>query len=1166
MKNFKLSLVTSCYNAEPYLEELADSVLNQSYDHWEWILADDFSGDETRSLIEKIRRKDSRIKVVEPRHKKEIWWNPQIYATGEIVCHLDADDLILPGTFNKIIHYFNLFPEAVLLHFNANKYFNALPQDSTNIFDNFKDNVYMTRDNNSFLEGFEKLWPQRSNIFGYLRIFKNLPGLSFPVHKDNDACLSNDGQWLLHLERYGKWLTIPRTTYLAREHGECENFRNWNPRGEAQLVINEKKDRQNFILEYPRNIKYFDDIYDLAESAYLSKLNYEIERKNVSFLNFKYSKEQITKTKKLFFDHDIVFEKYLEDISYYFVKINLEDTPETIKKVISKLPSSNFELSFFSDNVHLHQNNRTQSDNIENIKKVIVSDGRGVNWYAQDNRIHFISNVQRIKDIPEIILSTRNVFHREKAEKKQEENNLKIMQVHVGCGLEIPPKGYGGLEEVIYQYSRIATSRGHEVSLKWLDDITQSDLEKYDVFHNHTGGFWNLLKDRCIPYIFTMHDAFVKIHGKDSHYYMTNNETIKHSLFSLIPTEDQIDFFLYPEKLRRLHHGVDTNFFYPKENKNNIRLVCVGGGDDRKGFHLAIQAADKLGLPITIVGPDSIHAVYNKTFYDIVDKCKKNIDITLTGNVEKNELRNILNEHHIMIHPASIETGQPCLAVLEAMACGLPVVGTMQDKIDLKGFELCTRDVDDIVSKVKRILDNYDEYSKEAREFAKERDWENIFDELEKYYYEAKELKHTKPVDMKDRLLFAYQNTGADGKNIFDLNMQKNPYLSIRGSLSGVYIINFIDKDTGTIHYSANASAGGWVACGIDYYVNWRVEAINLETEEIEFEYEQDFTNKNIFIWFDSVALGDTLAWLPVVEKFRKKHNCKMYCSTFWNDLVSESYPEITFIVPESGFDDFVSSYRIGFFEESPQSPVDMKKVSLQQLCAGILGINDFVETRCKLIVKEKEPKNFSYGRPYVCIGMQSTAQAKYWNYPNGWNEVVDFLSEKGYNIVCIDKHHSFGQGEYFNKSPENVIHRHERTIDQTIATLNGAEFFIGLGSGLSWLAWALNKYVIMISGFSNPESEFTSKCIRIHNDKVCNSCYNRHKFDPGDWLWCPDHKNTDRMFECTKSIAPKKVYDAIEKVMKIISKSKEKNQHILDYSKNIEIYKNTKQSRFLND
>ena len=58
MKSFKLSLVTSCYNAETYLEELAGSVFYQKYDHWEWILADDFSVDNTRLIMEKLKRKD----------------------------------------------------------------------------------------------------------------------------------------------------------------------------------------------------------------------------------------------------------------------------------------------------------------------------------------------------------------------------------------------------------------------------------------------------------------------------------------------------------------------------------------------------------------------------------------------------------------------------------------------------------------------------------------------------------------------------------------------------------------------------------------------------------------------------------------------------------------------------------------------------------------------------------------------------------------------------------------------------------------------------------------------------------------------------------------------------------------------------------------------------
>ena len=70
-----------------------------------------------------------------------------------------------------------------------------------------------------------------------------------------------------------------------------------------------------------------------------------------------------------------------------------------------------------------------------------------------------------------------------------------------------------------------------------------------------------------------------------------------------------------------------------------------------------------------------------------------------------------------------------------------------------------------------------------------------------------------------------------------------------------------------------------------------------------------------------------------------------------------------------------------------------------------------------------------------------------------------------------------------------------------------------------------------MISGFSYPYTEFKD-CIRITNNdiNICGGCFNRHWLNPGDWEWCPDHKNTDRMFECTKTIQPNVVIDAINK------------------------------------
>jgi autotransporter strand-loop-strand O-heptosyltransferase len=94
------------------------------------------------------------------------------------------------------------------------------------------------------------------------------------------------------------------------------------------------------------------------------------------------------------------------------------------------------------------------------------------------------------------------------------------------------------------------------------------------------------------------------------------------------------------------------------------------------------------------------------------------------------------------------------------------------------------------------------------------------------------------------------------------------------------------------------------------------------------------------------------------------------------------------------------------------------------------------------------------------------------------------------------------------------------------------AEFFIGIGSGLSWLSWALNTKTILISGFSAPFSEF-GDCERISPpDFACNSCYNKVRLDAGDWEWCPEHKNTDLQYECTKSITPNKVIEAIDRIV----------------------------------
>jgi hypothetical protein len=107
-----------------------------------------------------------------------------------------------------------------------------------------------------------------------------------------------------------------------------------------------------------------------------------------------------------------------------------------------------------------------------------------------------------------------------------------------------------------------------------------------------------------------------------------------------------------------------------------------------------------------------------------------------------------------------------------------------------------------------------------------------------------------------------------------------------------------------------------------------------------------------------------------------------------------------------------------------------------------------------------------------------------------------------------------------------------DKSIENTMNLIYYSKFFVGLSSGLSWLAWALKKDVVMISNFTQKDHEF--ECIRVTNTKVCHGCWNdpQYKFDKGDWNWCPVNKGTKKQFECQTSITAKMVIDRIEKVI----------------------------------
>ncbi len=371
-------------------------------------------------------------------------------------------------------------------------------------------------------------------------------------------------------------------------------------------------------------------------------------------------------------------------------------------------------------------------------------------------------------------------------------------------------------------------------------------------------------------------------------------------------------------------------------------------------------------------------------------------------------------------------------------------------------------------------------------------------------------------------------NNKIDKQNKVHYHFVKGPFVEITGPKTAKYTVEFIDNSNGELKYKTTIGNNCWCRCSIEYFVEWKIKIF--ENGKLWNEFTYDASNKRVYIALDSRALGDTLSWFPYLEEFRKKHNCKLVASTFMNDFFASEYPNIEFIKPGDTADNLYAMYCIGLFYNEDDSinlfknPIDPKTVTLQKMCSDILGLS-FKEIKPKL--QRKNPPLQKINQ--VCIGVFGTAQSKFWNNPTGWQDVVDWLNNKGYTVKLISKE---GDDYMGNKLPYGIVKHPNGPIELVMDELKKSKAFIGIGSGLSWLSWSLDVPTVLISGFSYDWAEMED-CIRIGAaEGKCEGCFNRLRLDPSDWNWCPDHKGTNRQFECTKFITGKMVIKELEKFL----------------------------------
>mgnify|MGYP001187365040 FL=1 len=325
----------------------------------------------------------------------------------------------------------------------------------------------------------------------------------------------------------------------------------------------------------------------------------------------------------------------------------------------------------------------------------------------------------------------------------------------------------------------------------------------------------------------------------------------------------------------------------------------------------------------------------------------------------------------------------------------------------------------------------------------------------------------------------------------------------------------------GKLRWSPAIVTGFWARYSEDWFQEWECRIVNLNTGQVLKVIKPD--TKVLGIQIDSGSLGDTLSWMGQIEELTQQRDYDkilVRCSKPW--LFDHKYYEllnIHFVTWDSKWTN--NWQQLGVYqEEDAVSPKhkhkrDWRTIPLGAIAADQLGIR-YVERKPRLAPGFYQ-NNPNVNGPAICIATNSTAQAKYWNRPGGWQDVVNNLNDRDIKVYYVSK-----------EDTDLIGVTKISDLTEVAQTMRAAGKFIGISSGLSWLAWALDIEVCMISGFTWEFVEFDC-AVRIINHRVCSGCWTWSRFDRGDWNWCPQNKGTARQFECTKTISSEYVLQELE-------------------------------------
>ncbi len=176
MENPLFSILIANYNNGSFFKDCYESILAQTYTHWEVIIVDDASTDDSVTVIKNMIGNDARFKLYANLENKGCGYTKRRcveQATGKLCAFLDPDDAITSEALQVMVVEHEKHPDASVIYSNlyfCDQYLNIQYERKSKIIENSNPYFFDFEGNvSAFLSFKKKLYNKTEGINSYLQ-------------------------------------------------------------------------------------------------------------------------------------------------------------------------------------------------------------------------------------------------------------------------------------------------------------------------------------------------------------------------------------------------------------------------------------------------------------------------------------------------------------------------------------------------------------------------------------------------------------------------------------------------------------------------------------------------------------------------------------------------------------------------------------------------------------------------------------------------------------------------------------------------------------------------------------------------------------------------------------------------------------------------------------